>query len=84
MGISFQYRDDVPINLSWNEMTGAIGDSVTVLSVVVVVAALTDISSPGMERNARTGVSDRSLAVRNPKCQYPYDMWNNLCKALSV
>lgn len=44
MGFSVPYRGDVTIDFAWNEATGAIGDSVTVLPFVVAVAVLTDLS----------------------------------------
>lgn len=44
MGLSISYRGDVSIDFEWNEVTGAIGDSVTVLPLVVAVAILTDLS----------------------------------------
>lgn len=44
MGFSVPYRGDTTIDFAWNEATGAIGDSVTVLPFVVAVAVLTDLS----------------------------------------
>ncbi len=44
MGISARYRDGDAMTLSWNELTGAIGDSVTVLPIMVAVALLSDLS----------------------------------------
>ncbi|RBI60243.1 sulfate transporter [halophilic archaeon] len=44
MVISILNRHDRPIHFSFSELTGALGDSVTVLPVVVAVAALTDLS----------------------------------------
>ncbi|MFW6003626.1 MAG: putative sulfate/molybdate transporter [Halanaeroarchaeum sp.] len=44
MGISVSYREDTAIDFAWNEITGAIGDSVTVLPILVGVAVLTDLS----------------------------------------
>jgi MFS superfamily sulfate permease-like transporter len=44
MGISLPYRGESTIDFAWNEVTGAIGDSVTVLPFVVAVAVLTDLS----------------------------------------
>lgn len=44
MAISVSYRGDTTIEFAWNEATGAIGDSVTVLPFVVAVAVLTDLS----------------------------------------
>lgn len=44
MGISFSYSESTTADFSWNELTGAIGDSVTVLPVVVAVAILTELS----------------------------------------
>lgn len=35
---------DTPITFSWGEATGAVGDTVTVLPIVVAVAVLTDLS----------------------------------------
>ncbi|MFB6223735.1 MAG: putative sulfate/molybdate transporter [Haloarcula sp.] len=46
--MSFPLRDETTISLSWNELTGAIGDSATVLPVVVAVAVLTELSLPVM------------------------------------
>ena len=48
MGISVPYREDVPVDLAWNEVTGAVGDAATVLPVVVAVAVLTDLTLPVM------------------------------------
>lgn len=44
MGISVPYRGETPLDFAWNEATGAIGDSVTVLPFVVAVAVLTELS----------------------------------------
>lgn len=44
MGISVSYREGMSLEFSWGEATGAIGDSVTVLPIVVAVAVLTDLS----------------------------------------
>jgi MFS superfamily sulfate permease-like transporter len=44
MGFSVSFGRDTGFELSWNEVTGAIGDSVTVLPLVVAVAVLTDLS----------------------------------------
>lgn len=44
MGFSLSYWRDSPVHFAWNEVTGAIGDSVTVLPLVVAVAVLTDLS----------------------------------------
>lgn len=44
MGIKTAIWDDSLFTLSWSEVTGAIGDSVTVLPIVVSVAVLTDLS----------------------------------------
>ena len=44
MGISVTYRDETVVDISVNEVTGAVGDSVTVLPIVVAVAVLTDRS----------------------------------------
>ncbi|MDT3437335.1 putative sulfate/molybdate transporter [Haloarcula sp. 1CSR25-25] len=44
MAITVTIRDDRAFTLSWSEATGAIGDSVTVLPIVVSVAVLTDLS----------------------------------------
>jgi hypothetical protein len=40
----FDRRDELGIEFAWNELTGAIGDSVTVVPIVVTVAVLTDLS----------------------------------------
>ncbi|ELZ19680.1 sulfate transporter family permease [Halosimplex carlsbadense 2-9-1] len=40
----FPSRDRTDLDFAWNEVTGAIGDSVTVLPIVVAVAVLTDLS----------------------------------------
>lgn len=44
MGLEIGYRDDSAITFSWTELTGAIGDSVTVLPLVVAIAVLTELS----------------------------------------
>ncbi|RLM57674.1 sulfate transporter [Halobellus sp. Atlit-31R] len=44
MSVIDRYRRETEIDFSRNELTGALGDSVTVLPVVVAVAALTDLS----------------------------------------
>ena len=44
MGNFLQFRHFDSVNFSWNEVTGAIGDSVTVLPIVVAVGVLTDLS----------------------------------------
>lgn len=44
MDLSGSYRRDTIVDFAWNEVTGAIGDSVTVLPLVVAVAVLTDLS----------------------------------------
>lgn len=44
MAVSILNRYTRPINISFNELTGALGDSVTVLPVVVAVATLTELS----------------------------------------
>lgn len=44
MGFSLPYRSDRPLTFSWGELTGAVGDTVTVLPIVVSVAVLTDLS----------------------------------------
>ncbi|MEF8781095.1 MAG: putative sulfate/molybdate transporter [Haloferacaceae archaeon] len=44
MGVSVYFGDDTALDFSWNEVTGAIGDSVTVLPIVVAVAVLSDLS----------------------------------------
>lgn len=44
MGISVSNRGDTTLHFAWNEVSGAIGDSVTVLPFVVAVAVLTDLS----------------------------------------
>jgi hypothetical protein len=44
VGLSIPYGDDAAVDLAWNEVTGAIGDSVTVVPLVVAVAVLTDRS----------------------------------------
>jgi hypothetical protein len=38
MGVSVFDRDGVTVNFTWNEVTGAVGDSITVLPTVVSVA----------------------------------------------
>jgi len=48
MGIFFSDRENVAIDFTWNEVTGAVGDSVTVLPIVVAVAVLTDLSLAAM------------------------------------
>ncbi|MGM0397529.1 MAG: putative sulfate/molybdate transporter [Halobacteriota archaeon] len=44
MGLSVSYRADTTLDIAWNEVTGAIGDSVTVLPILVGVAVLTELS----------------------------------------
>lgn len=44
MSLPVSYQQDTTVVFSWNEVTGAIGDSVTVLPVVVAVGVLTDLS----------------------------------------
>lgn len=44
MGFSVPYRSNATLEFSWNEVTGAVGDTVTVLPIVVSVAVLTDLS----------------------------------------
>lgn len=44
MGFEVASRADSEITFSWNELTGAIGDSVTVLPLVVAIAVLTELS----------------------------------------
>jgi len=44
MGVSFPYGDELAVDFEWHEFTGAVGDSVTVLPIVVAVARLTDLS----------------------------------------
>ncbi|MFW5924090.1 MAG: putative sulfate/molybdate transporter [archaeon] len=44
MGVSALEHGDTAVRFSWNEVTGAIGDSVTVLPIVVGVSALSDLS----------------------------------------
>jgi hypothetical protein len=44
MGFNVSFRGSSDLDISWNEATGAIGDSVTVLPVVVAVTVLTDLS----------------------------------------
>ncbi len=44
MGISVTYRNGNTLTFSWSELTGAIGDSVTVLPIIVAVGALSDLS----------------------------------------
>ena len=44
MGPSIAYGPDTRLEFSWNEVTGAVGDTVTVLPIVVAVAVLTELS----------------------------------------
>ena len=44
MAISVEYGGERSIDFSLGELTGAIGDSITVLPIVVAVTALTDLS----------------------------------------
>lgn len=44
MGFSVPYRSNTPLEFSWSELTGAVGDTITVLPIVVSVAVLTDLS----------------------------------------
>jgi len=46
--MSLPFRGQTTVSLSWNELTGAVGDSATVLPVVVAVAVLTELSLPVM------------------------------------
>ena len=48
IGVSVSYRGETRLTFSWSELTGAVGDSVTVLPVVVAVAVLTELSLPVM------------------------------------
>ncbi|GGO00576.1 MULTISPECIES: putative sulfate/molybdate transporter [Haloarcula] len=48
MAFSIDYREDTRFDVAWHEVTGAVGDSATVLPVVVAVAMLTDLSLPVM------------------------------------
>lgn len=41
-------QEDATVDLAWNEVTGAVGDSATVLPIVVAVAVLTELSLPVM------------------------------------
>lgn len=44
MELSLPYREPTTIELAWNELTGAVGDSVTVLPIVVAIGILSDLS----------------------------------------
>ncbi|KAB1187664.1 MULTISPECIES: putative sulfate/molybdate transporter [Haloferax] len=44
MAVSFPSRDDSTLDFAWNEFTGAVGDSVTVLPIVVALSLLSDLS----------------------------------------
>lgn len=44
MRISVPHRSNASLEFSWSEVTGAVGDTVTVLPIVVSVAVLTDLS----------------------------------------
>ena len=44
MTLSVFYRGDKTITIAWNEVTGAIGDSVTVLPIIIGVGALSELS----------------------------------------
>jgi hypothetical protein len=44
MGISVAYREEATLTISWTEVTGAIGDSITVLPIIVTVAVLSELS----------------------------------------
>ncbi|KAB1198346.1 MULTISPECIES: putative sulfate/molybdate transporter [Haloferax] len=44
MGASFPHRENLAPTFAWNEFTGAVGDSVTVLPLVVALSVLTDLS----------------------------------------
>lgn len=46
MAISFAISDARRVELSAGEVTGAVGDSITALPIVVAMAALTDVSLP--------------------------------------
>lgn len=46
VAISFAISDARRVELSAGEVTGAVGDSITVLPIVVAMAALTDVSLP--------------------------------------
>ena len=45
---SLLQREGSTVDLAWNEVTGAVGDSATVLPIVVAVAVLTELSLPVM------------------------------------
>ncbi|QLG27983.1 sulfate transporter [Halorarum halophilum] len=44
MAFTWEYRSGRTLDLGWNEFTGALGDSLTVLPIVVALAALTPVS----------------------------------------
>jgi MFS superfamily sulfate permease-like transporter len=41
---AFERPEKLAIDFGWNEVTGAVGDSITVLPIVIAVAVLTDLS----------------------------------------
>ncbi len=44
MAILAEHRSETVLDLGWNEVTGAIGDLVTVLPLIVAIGALTELS----------------------------------------
>ena len=48
MVVTFPYREAATLELSWGEVTGAIGDSATVLPIVVALGVVTDLSLGAM------------------------------------
>lgn len=48
MGISVAYREGATLTISWTEVTGAVGDSITVLPIIVTVAVLSELSLAAM------------------------------------
>jgi hypothetical protein len=66
MAESVRRLHDVTLALGWNEHTGTVGDSVTVLPIVVAVAALTELSPGGMLL-----LFGGFQVVRGPSCGVP-------------
>lgn len=44
MALTLSFSEDLNVTVAWNEVTGAIGDSVTVLPIIIGVGALTELS----------------------------------------
>jgi len=44
MSLSHPFRETRTVDFAWHEVTGAVGDSVTVLPIVIAIAVLTELS----------------------------------------